>query len=345
MGGYLLSIYDPPEEPEDLWFLPDPQTESPDSDLSSAVFLQSRLAAPEGWRAAQAQHATALARAALAVGQLDMMVAQIGVGALERLALREAAALLWAAGKSVSLEDIARDHFAARADGDPLDLQTARWALRRLMGQGGIDDLAAFLGLHLTETETSLTRGPSRLSGLFFEEAAQEFLRHVSSLADAHAFTRGAYARFLWALSDLSVEGDMVEGAVWAARHMAQDCMTLTFLPLGQEGRRITGLGVSTFPTLLAAIEAGAIAARAELHRLSQWRDQAHAATAGIKGKNAGRIIEMLFAKPHATTQMVEATTGVSRDTAERLLARLHHMGLVREVTGAKRFRIWAAQL
>ena len=35
----------------------------------------------------------------------------------------------------------------------------------------------------------------------------------------------------------------------------------------------------------------------------------------------------------------------ISRDTAERLLARLERMGLVREATGTRRFRLWAAAI
>ncbi len=41
---------------------------------------------------------------------------------------------------------------------------------------------------------------------------------------------------------------------------------------------------------------------------------------------------------------MIEQAAGISRDTAERLLARMQDMGLVREITGASRFRIWAAR-
>ena len=40
---------------------------------------------------------------------------------------------------------------------------------------------------------------------------------------------------------------------------------------------------------------------------------------------------------------MIEARAGISRDTAERLLARLRDLGLAREVTGGRRFRLWAA--
>lgn len=45
------------------------------------------------------------------------------------------------------------------------------------------------------------------------------------------------------------------------------------------------------------------------------------------------------------STAMVATAAGSSRDTAERLLARMAASGLVRELTGARRFRLWAARL
>ncbi|MDF3607057.1 hypothetical protein PE067_13495 [Paracoccus sp. DMF-8] len=44
-------------------------------------------------------------------------------------------------------------------------------------------------------------------------------------------------------------------------------------------------------------------------------------------------------------TADVATRAGVSRITAERLLARMQAMGLIREATGATRYRLWAAKL
>ena len=48
-------------------------------------------------------------------------------------------------------------------------------------------------------------------------------------------------------------------------------------------------------------------------------------------------------ARPILTTEAAATLTSISRDSAERGLARLHTMGLVREITGGKRFRLWCA--
>lgn len=61
--------------------------------------------------------------------------------------------------------------------------------------------------------------------------------------------------------------------------------------------------------------------------------------TAFIKGDNPARIVDALMTKPKATTEITEQIAGISRDTAERLLARTREIGLVREITGASRFR------
>jgi DNA-binding IclR family transcriptional regulator len=79
------------------------------------------------------------------------------------------------------------------------------------------------------------------------------------------------------------------------------------------------------------------------LDRLTDWAQAAREATAAIKGQNPARIIAALAAHPILHTAQVEDLAGISRDTAERLLSRMRGMGLVREITGARRFRLWAA--
>lgn len=54
-------------------------------------------------------------------------------------------------------------------------------------------------------------------------------------------------------------------------------------------------------------------------------------------------MIAALRATPLMTTEMVAQQIGASRDTAERVPARLHGTGLIREVTGTRRFRLWSA--
>ncbi len=56
-------------------------------------------------------------------------------------------------------------------------------------------------------------------------------------------------------------------------------------------------------------------------------------------GGQAARIIAALAVHPVLHTAKVEHMAAISRDTTERLLSRMEAMGLVREITGARRFR------
>ncbi|MFD2816942.1 hypothetical protein ACFSYD_24965 [Paracoccus aerius] len=155
-----------------------------------------------------------------------------------------------------------------------------------------------------------------------------------------------ARGRMLWRLAELSPDDAAIEGAVWAARDMARATPGLAFLPLGRHGRAIWADGGPPEARLsrhLAALARGAEDACRMLDRLADWAQSAREATAAIKGQNPARIIEALAAHPVLHTAQVEELAGISRDTAERLLSRMRKMGLVREITGARRFRLWVA--
>lgn len=95
---------------------------------------------PAVWQHAQAAQALPLADAAAALGQLDATLAAMdptaAAGSVTRLALTEAEAMLWAYGIVLPREEIGRDALDARASSDPEAMRLARWALRRLEGQG-----------------------------------------------------------------------------------------------------------------------------------------------------------------------------------------------------------------
>lgn len=339
------SIYDGEEGEIEPWFLPDPEVALADHEIPLPQADHTPLNDAGPWLCAQGQYAAELATAAMAVGQLDMLIAEMGQGALERLALREVEAMTWAAGSPIALDEIGRDQLHARAGTELNVLQAARWAVRRLMGEGSLGDLRGFLGLHRTSETGGAQDTKLRLSGREFDEAAQEFHAARAEAADAHCFVQAAYERHLWRLSDLSPEEDQIEGAVWAARCLASDCATLTFVPLGSATRRLRGAGSNELGRYLTTITQGAVAAKADLLRVRSWARSAKAETAHIKGDTPARIIDALVAKPLCSTEMVEQEIGISRDTAERVLKRLHKLGVVREVTGGTRFRLWAARL
>lgn len=308
------------------------------------------LLRPQDWRAAEAALAGPLADAAMATGRLDAtlsaMPPEARQGAIRRLALVEVETMLWAQGTPLRREAIGRDLMEARADADLDAMHLARWALRRLEGQGDPGDLRRFLGLQRAEHPVLPGGLAPRPAGPDFDAAAEGFAQGRALAKDMHPLSRGPFLRMLWRLSDLSPPDDLVEAAVWSARAMASRCEALCFVPLGRHGRQVwgdTGRAPDRLHRHLIAVTEGCTEARLHLRRVAEWADEARRRTASIKGKNPGRVIAALAAQPLMSTAMVEKATGTSRDTAERLLARMHEMGLVRELTSARRFRLWAA--
>jgi hypothetical protein len=304
----------------------------------------------EAWLRAQAALAVPLAEAAGALGRLDATLAgltpEAAAGAVTRLALAEIEAMLWAGGIVLPREEIGRDALDARAASDPEAMRLARWALRRLEGQGALTDLPGFLGLH--RTAGSEPGAAARLRGPDFARGAADYLARLAAAAELHPMVRGCLAGLLWRQAGLSPPDRVIEPAVHAARLMAQGCERLSFAPLGPAGRRVWTAGGAVEERLaahLAALSTGARASREEIRRIEAWAAEARRATAAIRGENAGRVIAVLAARPLASAEDVATGAGISRMTAERMLNRLTEMGVFREITGASRFRLWRANL
>lgn len=304
---------------------------------------------PADWLAAQATLAVLLAGAALAAGRLEarlsLMDDKARAGATRRLALIEIEEMLRAGGTPLSREEIGLDAMAARAGTDPGTMAQARWALRRLEGQSDPHRLRDFLALHRNPDQADAPWS-DRPTGASFDMAAAGFLDAMKDLSGLHPLARAPAARMLWRLAALSPDGAAIEGAVWAARDMARATPGLAFLPLGRHGRAIWADGGPPEQRLsrhLAAAQQGASDACRLLDRITDWARAACRATATIKGQNPARIVAALAAHPVLHTAGVADLAVISRDTAERLLVRMQRLGLVREITGTRRFRLWSA--
>ncbi len=302
------------------------------------------------WRAAQAELAVELALAAQALGRLDEVMAGQGEaardGATRRLALIEIEAMLWAEGRPLRREEIGRDLMEARAGADLEAMRIARWGLRRLEGQGATTDLRGFLGLYRTGLGGLAEPLATRPTGEDFDAAEAEFRAMAATLEGILPLARAPAMRSLWRLCGISPPEALSEPATWTARDMAADCEALAFVPHGRHGRGVWidgGPPAERLRRHLAAVTQGATEARQELARIAAWQARALAATARIKGENPARVIAELAAQPLLSAAMLETQTAISRDTAERLLARLRDLGLAREITGARRFRLWTA--
>jgi len=177
--------------------------------------------------------------------------------------------------------------------------------------------------------------------GLLVDVAAE-----LEALAGLSAVAKGAALFHLWrSLDERPDHLRGLEAAVLGARLAAGQGRGLPFLPLVLTG--FSALTASGSPeTRLAGWISGAhlavLSALMTLDRLATWRARAEAA---LSGRTPSRLIAALAAQPMLGDAQAEAETGASRSAVQRNLDVFSARGLVREVTGQGRFRVWAARL
>ena len=76
------------------------------------------------------------------------------------------------------------------------------------------------------------------------------------------------------------------------------------------------------------------------IHRLRQGVT-AQVQTLGRRAPNAHRVIESLYSKPVTTSGSLSTRLGLSQATTDRILADLQQLGIVSEMTGQRRNRVF----
>ena len=328
---------------EDLWFLPGPLEEEPDDLPPGPRAEPPDTAVIEDWTKAEGVHAARLARVAGRLGALDDRLLRGPEGWRHRLALIEAADLSWFAGDRVSSDRLALwiSMRLSGAQDDPNALARVGWAVRRLTGGPGPKaDLAAFLDRRDPETiEDSAER---------FEDRAGGWLDVMTAAAELHPITRACMGFHLWSLAGLGQHGDQIEAAVTASRIAASDGRGAIFAPLamgGAGGLRASGLPPERLARWLDGLNAAILTAMRHLDDIEAWAARAEAMTATLSGKTPRALRQMLTEWPLVSAPMAEAMTGTSRTAVQRNLTWLENKGLVKEVTGQGRFRMWRAAI
>ena len=328
---------------ENLWFLPGPLEEEPDDLPPGPRAEPPDTAVIEDWTKAEGVHAARLARVAGRLGALDDRLLRGPEGWRHRLALIEAADLSWFAGDRVSSDRLALwiSMRLSGAQDDPNALARVGWAVRRLTGGPGPKaDLAAFLDRRDPETiEDSAER---------FEDRAGGWLDVMTAAAELHPITRACMGFHLWSLAGLGQHGDQIEAAVTASRIAASDGRGAIFAPLamgGAGGLRASGLPPERLARWLDGLNAAILTAMRHLDDIEAWAARAEAMTATLSGKTPRALRQMLTEWPLVSAPMAEAMTGTSRTAVQRNLTWLENKGLVKEVTGQGRFRMWRAAI
>ena len=324
---------------EDIWFLPGPLEEDPD-DLPPGPRAQPpETSVIDDWAKAEGAQAALLARVAGRMGALDDRLERGSKGWRHRLALIEAADLSWYAGDRVSPDRLAL-WTSMRLSGvqdDSNALARIGWAVRRLTGgPGPMADLAAFLDRRDPETiEETAER---------FEDRASGWIDVMTAAADLHPITRACMGFHLWSLAGLGQHGDQIEATVTAARIAAGDGRGAIFAPIakgGAGGLRAAGLPFERLTHWLDGMNNAILTAMRHLDDIEAWDARADAAMARLSGRTPAGLRSVLTEWPLVSAPMAEALTGASRAAVQRNLAWMEDRGLIQEVTGHGRYRMW----
>jgi len=328
------------QSPEgDLWFLPGPMEEEPDY-LPPGPRAEPREAeALDDWRKAEAGHAAQLARVAGRVGALDDRLKRGPEGWRHRLALIEAADLSWFVGDRIGPDRLAL-WISMRISGlqdDTAALARVGWALRRLTGGPGPEvDLSAFLD----------RRDPENMADQAepFADRAGGWLDLMAQAADLHPVTRACVGFHFWSLAGLGQQGDRMEAAITAVRIAATEGKGAVFAPLamgGAGGLRAGGPPADRLARWLDGMETACLTAMRHLDDIEAWSARAAADMTSLSGKTPRALRALLTEWPLVSAPMAETLTDSSRAAVQRNLAWMEARGLVRELTGQGRYRMW----
>ncbi|MBL1435456.1 MAG: hypothetical protein COB08_004575 [Rhodobacteraceae bacterium] len=323
----------------DLWFLPGPPEDIAPTDPPWEVAHQKPVFAPRDWLKAEAQQGRGLARAAAAFARLD---AQMSAGFATRLALAEVSALLWAQGDWLPVEKITLYGLLRESSlKDARGLSLADWAQRRLLGAGMPVGLAGFLGRRRAEFDglEDLGRHPV---GVEFDGLESDWHAARRGLEEAHPITQAAGLFAAWRVFGLSEPGAAVEAGVAAMKIGAVEGRALQFLPVASGGP--IGQGGTVADRLARwydAVENACLRAEMQHTQLNTWAKRAGRATAGFSGKTPVLLIEALQAVPALSASMVARACSCDKATARRNLNRFAKLGLIREITGQGRYKVW----
>ncbi|MBI6630635.1 hypothetical protein JAO82_12180 [Pontibaca sp. S1109L] len=324
-----------------MWFRPDSGQPDPEFRPPGPQTAPQETAILADWAQAEAGHAAHLAQVAGRLGALGDRLQRAPHGWRHRLALLEAAELSWVIGARIGPDRLAlwiSMHLSSVQD-DTGALARVGWAVRRLTGGPGPEaDLVGFLERRDPESRADDPDG--------FAARAQAWLDLLAAARALHPITRAAMGVQLWNLAGLDQPGDRLEAAVTAGRIAAGDGNGAVFAPLalgGAGGLHAGGPPAERLGRWLDGMQRAIQTAMRQLDDIESWAARAETAMAPLSGRTGPALRAVLVEWPLVSAPMAETLTGASRAAVQRNLARMEASGLVHEVTGQGRFRLWRA--
>lgn len=181
-----------------------------------------------------------------------------------------------------------------------------------------------------------------------FADRAGGWLDLMVAARDLHPISRACMGFHLWSLAGLNQPGDQMEAAVAAARIAASESKGAVFAPLaigGAGGLRAGGRPAERLARWLDGLETACLTAMRHLDDVEAWSARAAAMMMPLSGRTPSALRHLLAEWPLVSAPMAEQLTGASRAAVQRNLALMEARGLLREVTGQGRFRMWRTAL
>lgn len=291
------------------------------------------------WAQAEAGLAARLGRVAGRLGGLDDRLRRGPAGWRHRLALIEASDLSWFVGDRIGADRLAL-WTSMRLSGvqdDTGALARVGWSVRRFTGGPGPEaGFAEFLD----------RRDPENIADEAdrFADRASSWLDLMEAARDLHPITRACFGFHLWGLAGLGQYGDRMEAAVTAGRIAASEGKGAVFAPLamgGAGGLRAEGPPADRLAHWLGGMDCAILTAMRHLDDLEAWSTRANIIMAPLSGRTPLALRAVLTEWPLVSAPMAETLTNASRAAVQRNLTWMEARGLIREVTGQGRFRMW----
>ena len=135
-----------------------------------------------------------------------------------------------------------------------------------------------------------------------------------------------------------------MEAAVTAARIAASEGRGAVFAPLamgGAGGLRNGGPPADRLARWVDGMETACLTAMRHLDDIEVWSARSEAEMTMLSGKTPPALRVLLAEWPLVSAPMAETLTGASRAAVQRNLAWMEARGLIREMTGQGRYRMW----
>lgn len=179
--------------------------------------------------------------------------------------------------------------------------------------------------------------------------ATADLAEVMASVEALHPVVQALVAFSAWRFLGVEQSRD-TEAAVLAARIGAtmsrlpgQGAVFLPLATTGPNAFRGQGSVEGKLEAWIRGAEQACLAALLQLERITLWRKRAGEAVTDLSGRTPEVLLDVLEAWPLVSGRLAEAETGASRAAVQRNIDRLVERGLVREITGQGRFRVWTA--